>query len=501
MVSEQLPSVQSRAEGRIQVVARMCKLVASTLAQKGREIEMRYTELRALVDDPARRRAIPSVELTTALLERAQAFQPQLGAFYSFRRDEALVDAERVDARRQEGTPTPLDGMPIGIKDNIDVAGLPTTAGSAAFKTNIPVRDAEVVRRLRAAGAVVIGKTALHELAFGSTCDSAWFGRTSNPWDLERLPGTSSCGSGVALSVDLCIGALGSDTGGSIRAPASFQSVCGLRPTTGSVSTRGLVSLSWNLDTIGPMARNVRDVADLYAVMRGVDPEDPHSRSVPAAVPVLDPTAKRTTHLRIGIPRLFFYEQLDSDVSEVIEAALRVLAGLGATMHEVALSDAANVRPAALRVMRSDAWAAHRDLVERSPELLSSDIRDNLLAAKDETAGDYSRSLEELSRWSARIDAVFDSVDLLALPTTPCVAPLISDVEAWKDFRMGRCTLPWSAAGTPALSIPAGLTRTGLPVGLQLVARRWHEGTLFRVGHAFQSVTDWHHRRPLHATR
>jgi len=457
---------------------------------------MNVDEFRALVDTPELRSTVSAVELTAACIDRAEALQGELGAFYSFSREAAMADARRADEHRQRGAPLPLDGMPIGVKDNIDVAGLPTTAASAALRNNVPPHDAEVIRRIRASGGVIIGKTALHEFAFGSTCDSLWFGRTLNPWDTTRLPGASSCGSGVALASDLCIGALGSDTGGSIRGPASFQSVTGLRPTTGAISNRGLISLSWNLDTIGPMARSVRDVAALYAAMVAFDADDPHSMRAPTETPSpLRDGAPTGVDLRITIPRIF-YEHLEPEVAEVIERAVGVFKDMGAVMSEVDLPEAVDVRPAALAVMRTDAWAMHQKLLERSPDLLSPDMRERLPLAKNITGAEYARFWEELRRWATRVDRLFESTDLVVLPTTPFVAPRISDVEAWKDFRMGLCTLPWSAAGTPAMSIPAGLTRTGLPIGIQLVARRWHEQTLFRAGAAFQTVTDWHRRRP-----
>lgn len=458
---------------------------------------MKDTELRRLVDEPALRSTVSAVELTTACLDRAEASKPEFGAFYSFRREAAITDAHRVDEHRRLGTPLPLDGMPVGVKDNIDVAGLPTTAASAALRDNVPAGDAEVVRRIRAAGGVVIGKTALHEFAFGSTCDSPWFGRTYNPWDMNRLPGASSCGSGVALAHDLCVGALGSDTGGSIRAPASFQSIAGLRPTTGAVSNSGLVPLSWNLDTIGPMARSVQDVAALYSAMVGFDGNDPHSlRSPTRNEQAMRVDAVTVRNVRMSVPRRFFYEQLEPEVSAVVEAAVSVFRELGASVDDADVSDAVEVRPWALTVMRTEAWAVHQELMERSPDLLSPDMRERLPLGGAVTGSEYARSVEQLRHWAGRIDRLFDSTDVLILPTTPCVAPLISDVEAYKDFRMGRCTLPWSAAGTPALSIPGGLTRSGLPVGVQLVTRRWNEQMLFRVGRAFQSATEWHHLRP-----
>ena len=294
---------------------------------------MNDDDVRAAIDDRRRRAEVGAVDLTQALLERIHETQPLLSAFITVTDDLALADAERVDRAREEGRRLPLDGLPVAVKDNIDVGGVRRTVASKFFEEFVPSADAEVVRRIRAAGAVIVGKAFLHELVYGATCTNAFYGQCRNPWDTDRIPGGSSGGSGAALAADLCIGALGSDTGGSVRIPAHLNGVSALRPTFGTVSNRGVFPISWSFDTVGPMARSMRDVADLFRVMKGYDLLDQWAVPPPRDAGETDAEAG-VERLRIGVPTEFFFEDVDPAIDRLVRAAVDVLASLGAEIVE-----------------------------------------------------------------------------------------------------------------------------------------------------------------------
>ena len=462
---------------------------------------MEEHELQRCIDDPEVRAQTSSVALTEALLDRAKRSQPHLNAFFALTPELSLADARRVDLSRANGTRLPLDGMQLAIKDNIDVAGAPTTVGSIFFKDLVADRDSEAVRRVREAGAVIIGKSALHEFVYGTTCTNPWFGQTFNPWDLERIPGGSSGGSGAALAADLCIGALGSDTGGSIRIPSSLNGIAGLRPTLGAISNRGAFPLAWSLDTVGPMARHVTDVAALFGVLTAYDAEDPHSKQRPSGLP-FDSHERKLKGLRIGVPRSYFFEDMDPEVLALVEAGIEQLRGLGALVKNIDLPGAAaDGRVAATTIMQAEGYAVHRERFDSHPEMIGPDIRTRLAVGRDITGLDCSLALERLHVWRRRLQLLFDEVDLLVTPTTPLAAPLIATSENISTTgRLASFTYPWSAAGSPALSVPCGFlaagTAAGMPAGMQLCSAPWNEELLFTVGRAYQSVTDWHERRP-----
>lgn len=454
-------------------------------------------ELRAAIDDPDARVATGALELAEAFLERIEETQASINAFITVTHELARADAERVDRAREQGRRLPLDGMPLAVKDNIDVGGVRRTVGSKFFEDYVPKDDAEVIRRLREAGAVIVGKALLHEFVFGATCQNPFYGRCRNPWDLDRIPGGSSGGSGAALAADLCIGALGTDTGGSVRIPAHLNGVSGHRPTFGTVSNRGTFPISWTFDTVGPMARSMRDVASLDAVMRGHDALDP--RAVDYAAPESRATPEEGVEgLRIGVPREFFFEGLDGEIAALVRDAADRLAELGAHVFEFPLPGAEEAYEICTLMIRADALALHRERLDKHPELFGEDVRERLSLGEDVNGWEYARMVQRMHEWRRDMRLRFRSdVDLILTPTANAVAPPVEGAEMISTTaQLTRLTYPWSLAHLPAASIPCGLTRTGLPVGVQLAADQHRDALLLRAGIAYQTVTDWHRRRP-----
>ena len=425
-------------------------------------------------------------DLIASTLDRIRALNPRLNAYLEvFDPPERSADLDR-----------PLGGIPIAVKDLIDVAGRRTTAGSTFLADNVADEDAAVVKKLRAAGAVLVGKTHLHEWAHGTTNDNPHFGPCRNPWDLERVSGGSSGGSAVTIAAGLCLGALGTDTGGSIRIPASLCAVVGLKPTRGRVSLRGVVPLSWSLDHVGPMARTVRDTAILLQAIAGYDPEDTASIDMP--VPDYAENLDGEVGLRgarIGVPKTFFFEEAEPEVIEAVRAAIAVLRDLGGTIVEVDLREAAELAKATGVILLADAAALHRERFESQPEKFGPDVLDRIKAGRAFTATDYALAKHAQRRWKHQLGKVFASLDALATPTTPIAAPRIDEPEA--GARLPCFTRPFNLAGTPAISMPCGFVSGGrLPIGMQLVAKWWDEATLLRVAHAYEQAAEWHLRKP-----
>ena len=452
---------------------------------------------RANLVERLRRGEISSVELTEACLDRIERHDAEVGAFITVSADLARAQALVADEALGRGAPLgPLHGLPCALKDNIDTAGVRTTVGSRFFTDNVPDRDAEVWRRLREAGAVLLGKVALHEFAFGGTTQNPHHGNCRNPWDLERIPGGSSGGSGAAVAAGMCAAALGTDTGGSVRIPAALNGLSGLRPTTGRVSIRGVFPITWSFDTVGPMARAVADLASLLAVLAGFDPEDPLSIDRPADdyVAALDQSAEG---LRIGFPAGFFLDDVDDDVVRAVRAAAEIFAGLGASVEEIDLPGAGDAVFASTRIIWAEARAIHAERLAEQPELFGADVRRRLGLGEEVSGVDYASYVERGRRWRREVEDAFERVDVVLAPTTAIVAPVAAESEMIQTtVQLTRFTYGWTLAGVPALSIPCGFSAEGLPIGLQLAAAPWRETTLLRAGAAYQRETDWHLRAP-----
>lgn len=443
-----------------------------------------------------RSKSVSSVELTQACLRNIEKLNPQLNAFITVTADEALTQARAAEGEIRSGNwRGPLHGIPIALKDNIDTAGLRTTAASALFADRVPTEDAEVVRRLKAAGAVVLGKLNLHEFAMGGTSAVSYFGPVHNPWILDRAAGGSSGGSAVAVACNLCFGALGTDTGGSIRTPASFCGIVGLKPTYGLVSNRNVIPLVWSLDHVGPMARSVEDTALILAAIAGYDPLDISSveRPIPDYTTAL---TLKTAGLRLGVPRALFYDRLDPEVAAAIEAATGVLRRLTAGIRTVQLPSVLSVAS----VGSAEIYAYHEPWFKKSPNLYQLAVRKRIERASKASGADYVNAWREKEHLRRQVVRVFESVDLLITPTTPrppyTIEQSLKRDEAESSPPLVSNPGPFNLFGLPAISVPCGFTRDGLPIGLQITGPHFSELTVLALAHAYEQATNWHGRRP-----
>lgn len=428
--------------------------------------------------------------LTQACTRQIERLEPEIKAFIT------LIPPSNTGAnsRSNQGL---LSGIPIAVKDLYETAGIRTTAGSLFFKDHIPDLDAFPVTKLRQAGAEIVGKTSTHEIALGVTNINPHYGSPRNPWDLSRITGGSSGGSAAAVAAGMCMAALGSDTGGSIRIPASLCGVVGLKPTYGRVSLRGIFPLSWNLDHAGPLARSVKDAALLLQVLAGYDPEDPSS----ADVPVDDYLQK----IEIGVQgqKIAFaigeyIETSDPEVLEAVREAARVFETLGAKVEEVEISWLREAALANGQVTQADGAAYHRTRLEEHPEIFGEDVRGRLEAGRDLPSGDYilaRRKQVEIRRWC---EVFFDQYDAILLPSTPIPALPFDGIgnSASQAPALTRFTAPFNLSGLPAISVPCGFTKEGLPIGLQIVSGPWQESKVLQAGYALESATDWHKQKP-----
>ena len=439
-------------------------------------------------------------EAVQSYLDRIEALDPTLNAYITVRAEKALAEADALLAGAGQVRP-PLWGVPIAVKDVIDVAGTPTTAASKILVGNVPSRDAAVVERLRAAGAVVLGKLNTHEFAYGALTTSAHFGPARNPWSLDRVCGGSSGGSGAAAAADLAAGTLGTDTAGSIRIPACFCGVTGLRPTTGRVSNRGVVPVAWSFDAVGPISRSAEDCALLLEAIAGHDPADPSTArvSVPRYAEALAPGLRG---LRIGVVSELFERRVDARVARVVRDAVDELGALGAQVEPAELPLLSKLGTIQQAMQFVEATAAHLEwLRTRLPEY-GDDVRARLLTGLFLPPTTYVLGQRARRLAYEEFRAVMERFDLLAAPTMPVLPPRIGEETVTLNMETVpyRLTLipfnsPWSCVGAPVASVPCGFL-DGLPVGLALVGRRFAEATVLRAAHAFQMQTDWHERRP-----
>jgi aspartyl-tRNA(Asn)/glutamyl-tRNA(Gln) amidotransferase subunit A len=447
-----------------------------------------------------RAREISPLEVARVQLERIERFDPRLRAYITRTPERALADAGAAARRFTDGgEPGVLAGVSLGLKDLIDTAGIRTTSGSRLFADQVPARDAAVAERCRQGGLVLTGKHNLHELAYGTTSNNPHYGACRNPWNPEHVAGGSSGGSAVALAMGLCTVAIGTDTGGSIRIPASACGIVGLKPTLGRVSRRGVWPLAWSLDTVGPMTRNVEDAALLLGVIGGHDPEDPWSVEG-ARAECLARLEEGARGLRIGVARESFFEDLEPDVEAAVEAAIAQLVGLGAAVREVRLPRLDHAYTAFHALLASEASALHQAWLRERPADYSEPMRQALELGHFLSAVDYVDARRQQQRVRADFAAAFESIDVLVAPTLPRTALALGEAtsreprQAWN-----RLLVPFNLAGLPAISIPCGFDRRGLPIGLQIAGRAWDEATVLRAARAYERATEWHLRRPAEA--
>ncbi|HEV8574584.1 MAG TPA: amidase [Dehalococcoidia bacterium] len=450
-------------------------------------------------------RKLSPVELTEAYLRSIERLEGKLNAFITITADEAMTAAETAAHEiAKGGYRGPLEGIPIGLKDIFAVRGVRMTAASKILADNVADEDAEVTLRLRAVGAIILGKLNLHEFAFGATGVNPHYGPARNPWDIERITGGSSSGSGAAVASGECPAALGTDTGGSIRIPASLCGIVGLKPTYGRVSKRGVVPLSWSLDHVGPMARTVADAAIVLQAIAGHDQADPSSadEQMPEYAQSLDGNVRG---LRIGIPKQFFFENVDPEVEAAVRSAVRLLGEMGAEIRDIDVPLIDEIPGALTVIMLPEALAYHQKWLRERPDDYGTDVRYRLELGATYMAIHYVQAhrLREMAVDAWRRE-VFSHVDLIATPTTPITAPLIdpgdvstpSGAGLQTTFSLIRFTNPFNFLGVPAISLPCGADRQGLPTGLQLVGRWWDEATVLRAAHTYEQATEWHKRQP-----
>jgi aspartyl-tRNA(Asn)/glutamyl-tRNA(Gln) amidotransferase subunit A len=464
-----------------------------------------FASLRGIAE-MLRSREISPVELTEAALERIETLDPRLRAFIT-----VLPAAARQAARKAEQDILagrwrgPLHGVPIALKDLYFTRGVRTTAAARAYADFVPACDARVAERLYEAGAVLIGKTNMTEVAFGpSDHVHPEYGVTPNPWNPERYAGGSSTGSGIAVATGMVFLATGSDTGGSIRNPASFCGICGFKPTYGLVSSYGTFPASWRLDHMGPLARTAEDCAIALQAMAGYDPRDPASvdRTLPDYPAALALPPSGLQGLRIGMPCRHFFADLQPAVEASVRQAAQTLRDLGATLRETDIPGVVEGGLAALTVMKCEAAAFHRPQLARRAGDFVPDIRAKLLSGLEIRAVDYIEAMQLCDRLAEAIESLFNEVDLILTPTRDTVAPRMAPdgriLDRYPYETAGRpsLTIPFNAGGQPAISIPCGFDEAGLPVGLQLVARRFADATVLRAAHLYQQATDWHLRHP-----
>jgi aspartyl-tRNA(Asn)/glutamyl-tRNA(Gln) amidotransferase subunit A len=447
-----------------------------------------------------RRKEVSPVEVARACLDRIEKFNPALNAFIPVTAEAALAEARAAEIEISRGEwRGPLHGIPIAIKDLIDTAGTRTTAASGLYQNRIPTEDAEVVRRLRLAGAVILGKNNLHEFAYGGSSLVSFFGDVHNPWNIGHIAGGSSGGSAAAVASGLCYAAIGTDTAGSIREPAALCGCVGIKPTYGRVSARGVIPLSWSLDHVGPMAATVGDAAVLLQAIAGYDPLDVCSADVPvsdyvsACVSALGDGVK---NLRVGIPRAHFYDDLDDEVRAAVEQALVVIGTLVAEVREIQVEVSSD-----RTVQAAESYAYHADNVARTPELYQPETLRRIRSGANISAAEYIQRRRELDQERRCAHDIFGEVDLLVTPTMPIPAPAIADLK--KDpaalrpaeLALLRNTRPFNVWGLPAISVPCGFTKSGLPIGLQIAGPHWREDLVLRLAHAYEQATEWYKRR------
>ena len=450
-------------------------------------------------------KAVSPVEVVQAHLDRIAALDGTLRAFVTVTGEAALAGAKAAEtavmARESLG---PLHGVPVGLKDLYCTKGVRTTGGSRILGDWVPAEDATVVTRLAAAGALMLGKLNMHEFAYGPEGLNAHYGTAWNPWDrsTHRICGGSSSGSGAAVAAGLCPGALGSDTGGSIRIPSSLCGLTGIKPTYGRVSRAGALPLAWSLDHVGPMCRSAADCALMLGAMAGYDPRDPSS----SVLPVPDYVAALTGEvkgLRVGLLRRLFLETADAPQRQAVEQAARILEGLGASVREVRLEQMKYAGGVVAALISAEAYAYHETWLKTRRAEYGADVRERLLAGAFVSAADYLKGQRVRRLIRDDVDQVLGGVDLLLAPTVPIAATPVGAREALVNGTpqpvrpaLIRYTRPFNASGHPVVSVPCGFTADGLPVGMQVIGRAFDEATVLRAADAYQRATDWHTRRP-----
>jgi aspartyl-tRNA(Asn)/glutamyl-tRNA(Gln) amidotransferase subunit A len=435
------------------------------------------------VAEEIRTRRVSPVDVTKSVLARIDALDGTLNAFVTVLSEQALDDASEAEREIMAGHYRgSLHGVPVSIKDLFATRGVRTTAGSRVLASHVPDHDATVVERLRAAGAVIVGKTNMLEFAYAAVHPD--YGPTVNPWDAARSSSGSSSGSAVAVAAGMGYGSIGSDTGGSIRLPAAYNGIVGLKPTYGRVSRHGGIPVSWSADHFGPMTRTAGDAAALLGAIAGEDPRDATSGRVPVPDYVAG-LAAGLTGKRIGISDLYLRQHVDPIVQHLVEQAIATLERLGARVEEISLPLPPEAVAALLAILMPEATVYHLPWLREQPESYSSAVRERLELGAVTPAVSYIQGLQVRRRFIDTFLTAMEPVDMLVTPTGPTAATLLEG-----DL------ITFNLTGFPAVSVPCGFTPGGLPVGMQLIGKPWQEGAILAAAHAYQQATDWHRRLP-----
>ena len=442
------------------------------------------------------KKEVSPVDLTQACLKEIARRDPELNAFITVTAESALAEARKAEAEITRGEwKGPLHGIPLAVKDLAETAGIKTTAASAVLKDYVPTADAEVIRRLKAAGAVLLGKLNLHEFAYGGSGIIGHFGVARNPWNTAHITGGSSSGSAAAVASGLCYGAIGTDTAGSIRLPAAFCGITGHKPTYGLVSTRGVIALSWSFDHVGPMARTAADAALMLQAIAHYDAEDINCQKFP---PVYYPSAieEPVKSLRLAVAR-DFWKDADSEVALAVDAAIKELAKLTAGIQEIDLSTEVD-----RTIVASESFAYHQKYLPQHEAEYHPETLRRIRNGANITAAQHIHAHRELLHQRRQILHLFEKIDLILTPTTPVLAPSIAELEAApdqlrsKELLMLRNTRPFNVYGLPTVSLNCGFSKSGLPIGLQISGAPGADGVVLALAHAYQKQTDWHKKKP-----
>jgi aspartyl-tRNA(Asn)/glutamyl-tRNA(Gln) amidotransferase subunit A len=446
------------------------------------------------------KKEVSAVELTEACLARIERLNPTVNAFITVTAESAIEEAKTAEAEIARGEwKGPLHGIPLAVKDLAETAGVRTTAASAVLEHYTPSEDAEVVRRLRKAGAILLGKLNLHEFAYGGSGLIGHYGPARNPWNPAHITGGSSSGSAAAVAAGLCYGAIGTDTAGSIRLPASYCGIAGLKPTYGLVSTRGIIPLSWSLDHVGPMARTVADLALMLPAIAHYDPHDFYCQRFP---PVYYPSAiqERSSGLRLAMPAEF-WKDVDPEVAATAHTAVKELekmTGGGNGIKEISLSTDVD-----RTVVRCEPYVYHQRHLPAHEKQYHPETLRRIRSGADVTAAQYVDAYRDMLRHRRQTLEVFEQVDLIVTPTSPTLPATFAELEAAPDelrrreLVMLRNTRPFNVFGLPTVSVPCGFSKSGVPIGLQITGAPGAEGPVLAVAHAYEKETEWHKKRPL----
>jgi aspartyl-tRNA(Asn)/glutamyl-tRNA(Gln) amidotransferase subunit A len=445
-----------------------------------------------------------SLEVVDDLLARIDETESRLNAYVCVNHEGARAAARALDGLRAAGTIVgPLHGIPIAVKDLLDTHDLPTSAGGRPVTDTPPPKDATVVAKLRSAGAIVIGKTNTHEYAYGYTTENPHHGDTHNPWDLGRIPGGSSGGSAASVSAGSAIAAIGTDTGGSVRVPASLCGIVGLKPTFGRVGRTGVFPLAWTLDHVGPLTRTARDCAILLSAIAGTDQTDSSTLHTPPAPDYISSLERDITGLRIGVPTNHFFDAIDPEVATAVRKGVDTLANLGANVVEITIPGLEDAVAAWLTILLAEATSIHETLLRDRPDDYGEDVRGFVEAGALVPATAYLRAQRIRQRLAGAFKTAMQPIDVLVTPATALPATPLGTTEVTINGHteplfqtFARISAPLDVVGLPALSTPCGLTTTGLPIGLQLVGHPFDEATLLAAAHSYDRNTNHTNNQP-----